>query len=124
MLAWFRRRAPGLGAVVLLALGAMGASELSPHPFDCHVGCVAAFVEHDESAHRIGASQTSQHEHPLHCLACHWSRSFRPPVYVAAFSASALVLDVRLPLEVFAVVYATLAAQPPLRSPPSSPVLA
>jgi hypothetical protein len=119
VLSWFRAYASRLGAVVLLSLAATGATELSHHPLDCHFGCVTGAVEHDAAAHRFSPAQPGTHEHPLHCLACHWARSFRPPAPAAVLPASALEADVRLPFERFAVAHATLAAQPPLRSPPS-----
>jgi hypothetical protein len=79
-------------------------------------------VTHDASSHRVSGGENVEPVRPDHCLACHWGRSFRPGTEPGILSApvdeTALVLvsDQR-----FAPVRA-LVAQPPLRSPPASPI--
>src|SRR5215211_4345242 len=76
MLMRFRQRTRYVAAALLVSLVALGA----PHSFDPHhdadwdVGAVA----HDESAHRLGERGSIDGHHPIHCIACHWARSFRP----------------------------------------------
>ena len=123
MLSWFRSQASGVAATLLLSLAAVGGSAVSPHEDDCHdAGCRAIFVEHDAAAHRITAPSTSVEVHPLHCLVCHWARSFRPPTGVRFVTTPAVQAGVRIHLESFTVAPVTTVAQPPLRSPPASPV--
>ncbi|HEY8549995.1 MAG TPA: hypothetical protein VIL35_08585 [Vicinamibacterales bacterium] len=124
MLSWFRRCGRVVTAAVLLSLTAMGASLSLPHADDCHdAGCAALAVVHDESAHRFRAAPELEHSHPLHCAICHWTRSISPAVEA--------VHALSTPPERIVPVHARPghtprtfpAAQPPLRSPPASPVL-
>jgi hypothetical protein len=125
VLVWFRRHRSLPAIVVLATLAAMGASQLVPHEDDCHeAGCLPVAVEHDASAHRMGGAKTDTHGHQLHCLACDWVRTFRPRAEVAFQALPAMGAGASAPVDVFAIALATLAAQPPLRSPPASPVLA
>jgi hypothetical protein len=71
----------------------------------------------------MGDAGIDRHSHQLHCLACDWLRTFRPRAEVAFQAALALDAGANTPLDIFTVALATLAAQPPLRSPPP-PVLA
>jgi hypothetical protein len=118
--AWFRTRARHVAATVLVSLAAFGASLLTPHADDCHDhGCVAAAVQHDAAAHRYEATDVAAHEHPLHCVACHWARSLRPPRAQATFvAAPAAEEQPRLHVESYPVARPDLVALPPLRSPP------
>jgi hypothetical protein len=109
--------------MLLLLLAALGGSSVSLHQDDCHdPGCSLAVVEHDATAHRITAPATVADSRPLHCLVCHWTRTFRPQI-ARAFVASPTVL-VRTYVGFDLVILARQAqvAQPPLRSPPASPV--
>jgi hypothetical protein len=120
MLQWCRVRASRIAAVALLSLAAMGGSYASVHPADCHDGCVALFVEHDHSAHRMHAPAASADASPpLHCLVCHWARSFRPHTEVRFVHAPVEPAGVQVHPQIVAVSPAAPAAQPPLRSPPS-----
>ncbi len=123
MLSWFRSRASGVAATLLLSLATLRVSAVSPHEDDCHdAACRAMAVEHDASAHQIGAPSTESDVHPLHCLVCHWVRSFRPPTEARILSTPAAEAGTTLHVEIFTAAAAAPAAQPPLRAPPSSPV--
>ena len=103
----------------------MGGSQLVPHPDDCHdTLCLPAAVEHDASAHRIGAAAVDGQDQGLHCLVCDWIRGFRPHAEIAFQPAPAPAAGVPTSINVFPVALSTRAAQPPLRSPPLSPQLA
>ena len=81
-------------------------------------------VAHDASAHRVTAAPAAAETHPLHCLVCHWARSFRPRIEVRFLTAPAAQAGVVVHVEYFTAAARARAAQPPLRSPPSSPDLA
>ena len=124
MLKWFRAQAPRVAALTLLSLMAMGATLGTSHATDCHdAACMPIAVQHDASAHEFRPATQDAGSHPLHCLVCHWARSFRPHAEVRFVSAQAMLAGVRIPVESFTVAPITTAAQPPLRSPPPSPVL-
>lgn len=118
---WFRTRAQLIGVALLLSLGTFGGSLLLPHADDCHeYGCLPQSVEHDASAHRFQGAPTPDQAHTLHCLVCHWARSVRPRTDVAFVAAPAAESRPRIHVESFTAARPSLAAQPPLRSPPSS----
>ena len=122
MLRWFRDRAPRLALLAIVVLGAAGGSAATPHQDDCHdAGC--ASVRHDASAHRITAPTGTSGE-PIHCVVCHWARSFRPRTESRVLPTPAEAPGIVLHIESFAAVVTATAAQPPLRSPPASPALA
>ena len=122
MLVWVRKRAPAVASTLLVSLVAFGGSLIRPHVDDCHdAGCGAVAITHDESAHRVGAAELSE-DHPLHCVACHWARSFRP-TESRITPAPAEDAGVRLHVEIVFAPPAAQAAQPPLRSPPATHIL-
>jgi hypothetical protein len=120
---WFRVRSRRFAAVAMLSLAFAGLSAAAPHEEDCHEGCPAIAVEHDASAHRI-ASPDATDEHAIHCLACHWARSFRPRTESRVSIARAPEVGLNLHLEYVPAAVSAPIAQPPLRSPPPSPPLA
>jgi hypothetical protein len=122
MLHWFRVRASSIAAVAAIALGVAIGSSAVPHEDDCH-DAACTVVEHDASAHRIGAPAGSSDE-PLHCLVCHWARSFRPRTEARILPTPAAEPGTTIHLEYFTAAVSAPVAQPPLRSPPSSPALA
>ena len=123
MLRWFRVHASRVAVAAIISLAAVGISAVSPHVDDCHdAGCRAMAVNHDASAHAIGASSTSTDAYPLHCLVCHWARSFQPRPEARIVSAKAADAGTAVHVDLFTAASAALAAQPPARSPPSSPV--
>ncbi len=126
MLTWFRARASGVAVVVLASLASLaslGVSLVQPHALDCHDDCGTASVAHDASAHRIGAAGADADSYPLHCRVCHFARSFRPHSEVKFVNAPAAPAGVLVHFEIFTASPAARVAQPPLRSPPASPVL-
>lgn len=122
MLRWFRVRASQIAATLLVSVTALGGSLLAPHPIDCHDACAVA-VTHDASAHRVHANVPETEDHPLHCLVCHWARSFRPQTETRFVPAPAAQAGTRVHVVVFTVAPADQVAQPPLRSPPTPPAL-
>lgn len=125
MLQWFRIRAARVAATTLVWMFAVGGAAVAPHGDDCHdAACSAIIVEHDASAHRVGAPSADADTHPLHCLVCHWVRAFRPRTEARFVSALASETGVRLPVQFFTITSRAPVAQPPLRSPPASPTFA
>jgi hypothetical protein len=123
MLRWFRVHASQIAITAIISLAAVGVSAVSPHEDDCHdAACRAMAVEHDAAAHRIGAPPTGTDAAPLHCLVCHWGRSFRPRTEGRILSTPAAEAGTAVHVELFTAAAAAPAAQPPLRSPPSSPI--
>jgi hypothetical protein len=122
MLRWFRVNASRIAIAAIASLAAVGTSAVSPHEDDCHdPACRAMAVEHNPAAHSIGAPSTDGDIHPLHCLVCHWVRSFRPPTEARTLSTPAAEAGIAIHVELFTARRSTQIAQPPLRSPPASP---
>ena len=117
MLTWFRAYAPVATALVMFVVGSGGLASQTAHA--AHDVPVA--VEHDASAHRMIPAAAEGHR--LSCLACSWTRSFRPRAAVACMVAPAIAGRV-VHARVFTAHSLVQAAQPPLRSPPPSPVSA
>ena len=121
MLRWFRARASRIATATIVSLAALGGSAFSPHGDECHdTACLAMAVEHDADAHRIVAPRTGSVDHPLHCLVCHWGRSFRPRIDASVLTVPFAETGATLHVEPFTIPAVARAAQPPLRSPPSS----
>jgi hypothetical protein len=120
VLNWFRARRTSLGAMLLASLATFGGSIVIPHGDECHDGCVRLFVQHDASAHRFQGAASATHAHPLHCLVCHWARSFRPRQEVTFHAAPVDESRPRVHVEFVVPTPAALAALPPLRSPPNA----
>jgi hypothetical protein len=119
VLHWFRTYGRHLALIVLASLAVLGSSVAVPHDDDCHDhGCVPAYVEHDAAAHRFQAAPDASHGHPLHCVACHWSRTFRPWLEAAFLTAPVAERQPRTRIEIVSAPRFVLAALPPLRSPP------
>ena len=117
MLAWFRLQASRVATVAVASLAGAGGSALAPHYDDCHdAPCVV--VQHDASAHRIGAPASAGVQ-PLHCLVCHWARSFRPRTEARVAPAPVVATRAYIPVEFLTASIAAPVAQPPLRSPPA-----
>jgi len=124
MLAWFRAHASRIATVALVSLAALGSSAVTPHVDDCHdSACLAMAVEHDADAHRIVAPPTGDDGDPLHCLVCHWLRSFRPRAEARVVPAPVAETGALLHVVFFTVFAAAPAVQPPLRAPPVSPAV-
>ena len=122
---WFRARARTVAATLLVSLTSLGMSLYAPHSADCHdPDCETVLVAHDASAHRVTAAPAAAETHPLHCLVCHWARSFRPRIEVRFLTTPAAQAGAVVHVEFFTAAVSAPVAQPPLRSPPSSPDLA
>jgi|SRR5688572_20422052 hypothetical protein len=117
---WFRARARTVAATLLASLVSLGMSLYAPHAADCHdVDCGTILVAHNAAAHRLTADPTAADTHPLHCLVCHWARSFRPTIEVRFLTAPAAQAGVTVHVEYCTAAVSAPVAQPPLRSPPS-----
>ena len=121
MLKWFRVEAPRVAAIAIAAMLVAGGSAIAPHQDDCHDG-PCGIVQHDASAHRVGAPEAASGA-PIHCLVCHWVRSFRPRTEARIVSTPVVESRVSIPVEFLTASASAPVAQPPLRSPPTSPVL-
>lgn len=123
MLSWFRAWSRSIASAALLALVTLTISSAAPHPDDCHDADCGLGLPHDPSGHSIGKTQESTGQ-PFHCVLCHWTRSVRPTPETAPLFAPVLAEDVRVSLDVFIAPSQTVLAQPALRGPPTTPVLA
>lgn len=121
MLARIRRHASTVAATLLVSVVTLGGSLAAPHPDVCHdAGCAPIVVEHDASAHQMRGSAEKAESHPLHCLVCHWARSFRPRTEARILAAPATQAGDRIHVDIITPPTAITVAQPPLRSPPPS----
>jgi hypothetical protein len=124
-MSWFRNWAQRIAGTLLVSVVALGGSMAAPHLDDCHdVACAAFPVSHDADAHAFRAAPETDAAHPLHCLVCHWARSFRPHTEVRFVSAPSVQAGIRAHVDSFTVARSAIVAQPPLRSPPASLLLA
>lgn len=120
VLLWFRTRARSLAAAVLVSFVALGGMSSGSHSSECHDVECAQFLAHDASAHRI-QSGSPDSGHPLHCVLCHWTRSTRHSAEIVHHLARPTEDGVRHHIDVISAPALIRAAQPPLRSPPSTP---
>jgi hypothetical protein len=122
MVKWCRAWARCTAVAVLASLASLGISLAGVHPDDCHDECIVVVV-HDASAHQVGSGSSAPDAPPLHCLVCHWARSFRPRGEVIIVAAPVAATGIWTHVAIFTAAPVAPAAQPPLRSPPASPVL-
>jgi hypothetical protein len=95
-----------------------------PHVGDAHHdpdGAIVVFA-HDASAHRVSGNAPEDGAPPQHCVVCHLARSFLPRTEATSLPAPIAEASTRVHVEVFTAPRTALVAQPPLRSPPASPV--
>ena len=117
---WFSVHASRVAAVALLSLALVGLSVAAPHEDDCHDACQPMAVEHDATAHRVTPPAAAD-DHPLHCLVCHWARSFRSPRTESRVLATpAYETGISLHADCSTAAVSASIAQPPLRSPPAA----
>ena len=116
MLIWFRAHTPVATALVVFVVWSGGIASHAARA--AHAVPVA--VEHDATAHRM--STVAAEGHRLDCLACSWTRSLRQRAAVAFIVAPAADAGRVVHARVFTAHAPVRAAQPPLRSPPPSPV--
>lgn len=123
MLAWFRARASRIAMAAVVSLATLGTSAITPHEDDCHdSSCAMLAVAHDADDHRVGGPASSADEHPLHCLVCHWTRTFRPQIATKVVAVPAVLIRMYSRFDLITLARNAQVAQPPLRSPPASPV--
>lgn len=123
MLQWFRARSRSIAATALLSLVTLTISSAGPHQDDCHEAICAATLPHDATAHTVSRDTPSPHR-PFHCVLCHWTRIVRPPATAADSITPGVDSTVRFLIDVAYAPEGFLAAQPPLRAPPSSSLFA
>jgi hypothetical protein len=117
----FRERSRTVAGSVLVALATLTLSTALPHGDDCHGDCAPIVGRHSAESHHVGAP--SSHEPHQHCAVCHWVRAFRHSVAQPSGVVNITEYEVRVHAPVLAAPLVFPAAQPPLRSPPSSPAL-
>ena len=123
MLKGFRTGASCIAVAVLASLASLSISVAGLHDAQCHdAECFSAIV-HDASAHQRAADPARDEAPPLHCLVCHWARSFRPRSEAVFVAAPVAVAGLWINVEIDTAAPVAPAAQPPLRSPPASPAL-
>jgi hypothetical protein len=120
MVSSFRRRAAWIAALLVVSLSSVEMPHWGAEHHDPDFDLV--LVAHDADAHHVTSDEGKESAPTGHCLACHWGRSFRPGVRADAVKApvepSRLAL---VPDQPFVPAGAPV-AQPPLRSPPASPI--
>jgi hypothetical protein len=115
---WWQR---ATARVLCVALLIASITSVTHARTDCDGDCAAALVVgHDASAHSIRSDTALPDEPPIHCLACHWARSFRPSATAGYLDAPAQDAGLRCLVEAAPVAAVSTIAQPPLRSPPFS----
>ncbi len=119
MLRWLRARTASVAAALLVSIATLGLPHVTGIGHDADFAIVV--VVHDASAHQVQANDLRDTEHPVHCLACHWARSFRPTVEVTYLPAAVDAVRAPLLIDASPVAAAARVAQPPLRSPPLAP---
>lgn len=123
MLKWFRLSQRYTAVVVLASLASLGISLAGPHDDECHdAECFGAIV-HDASDHQIAPDPSRNEAPPLHCVVCHFARSFRLHSETVFVAAPVAVAGLWINVEIYTAAPVAPVAQPPLRSPPASPVL-
>ena len=122
MLKWFRARAGTWALVALCSFTAVGTLSTA-HELRCGDELAEGFVAgHRPGSHSVAATRVGQE--PAHCVLCHWTRTFRPSLQAAHPLAPAVDRAVRVLVHVVLAPEAFLAAQPPLRAPPTSSLVA
>ena len=120
MLQWFRGRARAIAVASLVSLTTLSVWSATPHQDDCHDAlCVSAAVPHDPSAHSI-SRYSPETDRPLHCVLCHWTRIARPSADAAHHIAPSVEVHARILVDIVTAPQGVVAAQPPLRAPPST----
>jgi hypothetical protein len=123
MLNRLRERSACLAALLAAFLAAVGSPHSTDPRHDSDRAIVAAgFVAHSETDHRLKAPATDSDTHESHCVMCHFARSFRPRTDTRVVGAASVRPSVYHPAEAVSAPSAALTAQPPLRSPPASPI--
>ena len=117
MLRWLRLRAVSVVTTIVLC-ASVGTTTLGPLSHGGEHESIPAFVQHDAAAHAFQSTAPDSPSHPLHCLVCHWARSYRPHPGSVSHLAPTVEYSLRVHALPVLVLLAAIAAQPPLRSPP------
>ena len=119
-----RRQLRALAATTLVLVSVLGAWSTVAHGLDCHDRDGApALVVHDASAHAFRNTAPPDSQRPVHCVLCHWTRTFGPGVQTVSVAPTVVSRSLALPAGETAQARLVAAAQPPLRAPPSAPLL-
>jgi hypothetical protein len=125
MLHQVRRRLRVLAAAVLVSVSALGTWSTVAHGLDCHdAECAPVMVAHDASAHAFRSATLPAGERDVHCVLCHWTRAFGAPVHSVAVEPFVVGRPLAIPPPDVSVAWLVAASQPPLRAPPSAPLVA
>ena len=122
MLRLFRVRLWCVATALAIALGTAGAPlQMLLHGGDAHdLGC-ALLVEppHDASAHRLQSAAAPDATRDVHCVACHWARSFSANHVESHGHHTAF--DAHLPSHLYGFAFVSSAVPPqlPSRAPPT-----
>lgn len=122
MLKVVRAGTSSVAAALLVSLLSLQVPHTADADHDSH-GSQVLFA-HDPSAHAFRDTVPGDGAPSLHCVVCHFARSFRPQTDSPSLPVPAVSTGARVHLEVFTAARPAVVAQPPLRSPPSSPILA
>ena len=120
MLIGIRARSSSIAFALLLAFAVTSTAQASAaHGSEDHdTGCAPAVaVAHDESAHTLD-SPGADGGHPLHCLVCHWARTFRLSTVTGNGTAPVLCQQELVRTNRIPAPRAVDAAQLTLRAPP------
>ena len=122
MLKFVRARTSSVAAALLVSLLSLQLPHTADADHDSH-GSVVLFA-HDPSTHAVGTQAPGDEAPPLHCVVCHIARSFRPQAAASSLPVPVVSTSTLVHLEVFTAARLSVVAQPPLRSPPASPLFA
>ncbi len=120
MLKCLRARTSSVAAALLVSLLSLQLPHAPDTNHDSH-GSLALFA-HDPSTHAIQDTAPGDEAPPLHCVACHIARSFRPPIAASSPPLPVVSTSTVVHIEVFTTARPSVIGQPPLRSPPASPL--
>ena len=119
MLHVFRRHLRGLAVAVLAALSAVGGWSTLTHGFDHHdIDNAPAFVVHDASEHAFRGPEPLDGERPVHCVLCHWTRTYGPGIQSASVVHAVASRTLSIHVVDAGLVHGLTVVQPPLRAPP------
>jgi hypothetical protein len=120
MLLQLRRRLRVLAAAVLVSMSAVTGWSALAHELDSHDHDTApSFVVHDESAHAFRTPSPSASERPVHCVLCHWTRTFAVGFQSVAVLYSSSSRALRVEAAPGGLLHPISSVQPPLRAPPA-----
>ena len=124
MLHQIRRHLRVLAAAVLVSVSALGAWSSLAHRLDCHdAECLPVAVAHDASAHAFRSPAPADSERDVHCVLCHWTRTYGPGAHSVSIVLSPAAGSLARSAVDTSVARLIAATQPPLRAPPAAPTL-